>query len=93
MAPANVGNMIPNTVYTVEVAYFAGQWEAYGAACYVITGGTIPRYSPFNSESWQEAAAVLGLICAVSTAELTIIKSSNTVNLITEGFNFRSCCC
>ncbi|MBK9672926.1 MAG: T9SS type A sorting domain-containing protein [Bacteroidetes bacterium] len=39
-------NMLANSTYTVEVAYFAGgTWSAYGPACTIVTPGTVPRYA------------------------------------------------
>ena len=53
--------MKPNTTYTVEVAFYAGQWEAYGAPCTITTGATVPRYSPFESDGLENAEIILGL--------------------------------
>ncbi len=55
-------NMLPNAQYTIEVAYFAGTWSAYGAPCTFTTGATVPRYSPFNSEGTMAAAGMLNLV-------------------------------
>ncbi|MBL0048016.1 MAG: PKD domain-containing protein [Bacteroidetes bacterium] len=44
-------NLLPNSTYTIEVAYYAGIWSAYGTACTFTTGATVPRYSPFESNS------------------------------------------
>ncbi|MBL0048018.1 MAG: T9SS type A sorting domain-containing protein [Bacteroidetes bacterium] len=44
-------NLLPNATYTIEVAYYAGVWSAYGPACTFTTGTTVPRYSPFESNS------------------------------------------
>lgn len=39
-------NMLANSTYTVEVAYYAGgAWSAYGPACTIVTPGTVPRYA------------------------------------------------
>ncbi len=39
-------NMLANSTYTVEVAYYAGgTWSAYGPACTIVTPGTVPRYA------------------------------------------------
>ena len=61
VVPASSGNFLPNTVYTIEVAYYAGQWEGFGPACYVKTGASIPRYSPFVSEELEVSGVLLNL--------------------------------
>lgn len=80
-------NMQPNTAYNVEVASYAGGvWSAYGPSCIVVTGASVPRYSPFIAEEGLTEAAQ-GLYLNVypnpaSTAEefaveLTGIQAAN----------------
>ncbi|MBL0047708.1 MAG: T9SS type A sorting domain-containing protein [Bacteroidetes bacterium] len=54
-------NLLPNATYTIEVAYYAGVWSAYGPACTFTTGATVPRYSPFASEGVEAAEGALNL--------------------------------
>ncbi len=54
-------NMLPNTTYTIEVAYFAGTWSAYGPPCTFTTGATVPRYSPFESGEESNISGDLSL--------------------------------
>lgn len=54
-------NMLPNSQYTIEVAFYAGEWSAFGPACTFTTGATIPRYSPFSTEGESTASASLNL--------------------------------
>ncbi|MBK9478009.1 MAG: PKD domain-containing protein [Bacteroidetes bacterium] len=51
-------NMLANSTYTVEVAYYInGVWSAYGAPCTVVTGTSVPRFSydALNPEVTVEA--------------------------------------
>ncbi|HRH01771.1 MAG TPA: PKD domain-containing protein [Bacteroidia bacterium] len=51
-------NMLPNSTYIVEVAYYInGVWSAYGAPCTVVTGTSVPRFSydALNPEVTVEA--------------------------------------
>jgi PKD domain/Secretion system C-terminal sorting domain len=44
-------NMLANSTYSVEVAYYAGGvWSNYGALCTIVTPGTVPRYAPSFNE-------------------------------------------
>ncbi|MBL0046901.1 MAG: T9SS type A sorting domain-containing protein [Bacteroidetes bacterium] len=54
-------NMLPNATYTIEVAYYAGQWSAYGPTCTFTTGATVPRYSPFSTEGVEATDEALNL--------------------------------
>ena len=54
-------NLLPNATYTIEVAYYAGVWSAYGPTCTFTTGATVPRYSPFASEGVEAAEGALNL--------------------------------
>ncbi|MBL0047945.1 MAG: T9SS type A sorting domain-containing protein [Bacteroidetes bacterium] len=54
-------NMLPNATYTIEVAYYAGEWSAYGPVCTFTTGATVPRYSPFASEGVEAVEGALNL--------------------------------
>ncbi len=51
-------NMLANSTYTVEVAYYInGVWSAYGAPCTIVTGTSVPRFSydALNPEVTVEA--------------------------------------
>ncbi len=58
---ANLPNMKANTPYTIEVAYFAGVWSDFGPACGFTTGGTIPRYSPFENQGEEVVGSLISM--------------------------------